>query len=237
MDYKSAYLRLISKHGSESKPSGVYTERHRVIPGCLGGRYTKENSRHLSPRAHYVAHLMLARIHGGTTWAAVRLMGDNLDRTSSRLYAAARERHAENVRANNPMNMSGVRAKHSATMSTPEHRAKIGRKKEAHPRWGAKLTEETKEKIRIQNTGKRPWLGKKHTAETKKKISANHGTKDPDVCKKISESRKGQKPSLETREKMSASAKGRPRSEETKARNSAAAKRMWAKRKEHHASV
>ena len=79
---------------------------------------------------------------------------------------------------------------------TEEHKRKIG---EAHK--GRIVTEETREKLRIINTGKHP------SEETKKKLS---------------EANKGKVVSKETREKLSVAAKGRKHTEEAKEKMSKA---------------
>ena len=33
MDYSKHYEALIAKHGTWEKPEGIYTERHRKLPG------------------------------------------------------------------------------------------------------------------------------------------------------------------------------------------------------------
>lgn len=98
MDYKKHYDRLVVKYGACKKPKGVYTERHRKLPGYLGGEYVSGNAFYMSARAHYVAHLLWAKItNHGDAWTAVKLMGEVLDRKSSRLYEVARIGHAKAV--------------------------------------------------------------------------------------------------------------------------------------------
>ena len=61
MDYQKHYDLLIEKYGTFEKPKDVYTERHRKIPGCLGGKYEEGNAFYMSARAHFIAHLLLAK--------------------------------------------------------------------------------------------------------------------------------------------------------------------------------
>jgi len=58
MNYEKAYLNLLKKHGSEHKPKG-YSERHHILPKCMGGSDENDNLIYLSARAHYVAHALL----------------------------------------------------------------------------------------------------------------------------------------------------------------------------------
>lgn len=62
MDYKTLYVNLLLKHGSEEKPKD-YAERHHIIPKALGGDDSSENLVYLSPRVHFIAHWILFKIH------------------------------------------------------------------------------------------------------------------------------------------------------------------------------
>ena len=72
MNYQNIYNSLISYRKSVV-PSG-YAERHHIIPKSLGGDNSTENLVYLTAREHFVAHLILAKIHGGKMWAALAYM-------------------------------------------------------------------------------------------------------------------------------------------------------------------
>lgn len=42
-----------------------YVERHRIVPGCLGGKYNKSNVSWLTPEEHILAHMLLVKMHPG----------------------------------------------------------------------------------------------------------------------------------------------------------------------------
>ena len=92
MDYQKHYDRLITKYGSWEKPKGAYVERHRKLPKCMGGAYVKGNAFYMSARAHYVAHLLLAKIHPKEPglWTTVYFMNCLRRRKGSRMYQAAK---------------------------------------------------------------------------------------------------------------------------------------------------
>lgn len=125
---------------------------------------------------------------------------------------------------------------------------------ENHPKFGDKLSEETKKKISDALTGrieseetrkkkslsklgdKNSFYGRKHSEETKDKISESKKGIEPwnkgipmseDDKKKLSESKKGKKISDETRKKLSEISKGKPKSEEHKLKM----KLAWIERK------
>jgi len=63
MDYKKHYDFLMEKANNRELPKDVYSEKHHILPKCLGGNNNKENVVKLLPKEHYVAHLLLFRLH------------------------------------------------------------------------------------------------------------------------------------------------------------------------------
>ena len=71
MDYQAIYIRLIEKARSECRVKGqeTYYEAHHIIPECLGGEGTvwawrsHPNIILLTPKEHYIAHLLLCEIY------------------------------------------------------------------------------------------------------------------------------------------------------------------------------
>ena len=61
MNYIKIYSDLIRR--SENRIIDGYTEKHHIIPVCLGGTNNKENIAILTAREHYVAHYLLCKIH------------------------------------------------------------------------------------------------------------------------------------------------------------------------------
>ena len=93
MNYFLAYQRLIAKAKARVCPDG-YVERHHVLPKALGGSDDSSNLVALTAKEHFVAHVLLAKIHGGIMWQAVIVMKGGKNRyCNSRLFEIAR-RHA-----------------------------------------------------------------------------------------------------------------------------------------------
>lgn len=71
MNYRRIYNQLIQKARNESRVKGVeiYYEAHHIIPECLGGEGTvwawrsHPNIVLLTPKEHYIAHLLLCEIY------------------------------------------------------------------------------------------------------------------------------------------------------------------------------
>lgn len=61
MNYQAIYDRLIARAGRRAL--GEYSERHHILPKCLGGNNQKDNIVRLLPEEHYLAHQLLVRIH------------------------------------------------------------------------------------------------------------------------------------------------------------------------------
>ena len=63
MNYKNIYKNLIERAKNRMLDDNEYVERHHIVPKCLGGNNSKNNIVKLYPKEHYIAHLLLYRIH------------------------------------------------------------------------------------------------------------------------------------------------------------------------------
>jgi hypothetical protein len=61
MNYQRIYDSLINR-AKERELEG-YVERHHVVPRCIGGSDDEENIVSLTPEEHFVAHILLVKIH------------------------------------------------------------------------------------------------------------------------------------------------------------------------------
>jgi hypothetical protein len=64
---------LIDKAKCRLCPDG-YVEKHHILPRSLGGSDDSSNLVTLTSREHFVAHMLLAKIHGGVMWQALIIM-------------------------------------------------------------------------------------------------------------------------------------------------------------------
>ena len=62
MDYEKHYGNLVTYHGTFDKPEG-YSERHHILPKCLGGPDVHGNLVYLSARCHLLAHWLLMKMY------------------------------------------------------------------------------------------------------------------------------------------------------------------------------
>lgn len=88
MNYQKHYDALIER--GKNRVLETYTEKHHIIPKCMGGTDDQENLVNLTPEEHYVAHQLLVKIypeHKGLVWAALQLTGrPNGDRVNNKIY-------------------------------------------------------------------------------------------------------------------------------------------------------
>jgi hypothetical protein len=96
MNYEAIYNSLIEKRKSE--PSQGYTENHHIIMKSMGGPNDKDNLVTLTGREHWIAHLLLFKIHRNKQTAhACQMMAMNSEErgnpriANSRMYEAARK--------------------------------------------------------------------------------------------------------------------------------------------------
>jgi len=207
MNYARIYAEFISDRLTKQPAKPDYFEKHHILPRSLGGGNEKSNIIRLRPEDHLFAHLLLAKIHGGSMWHAVcAMLMTSSKRPQSEKYVCISRRVYAKARVN-------AAAAHSVLMR--------GRfTGEDHPMWGIPCSELAKQRTRERHAA---GLGPMQTPEARKKLSdalkgriftANHRLK-------ISTSKMGVRDSDETRIRKSDGHKGLVKSDETKAKLSA----------------
>lgn len=63
MNYKENYDNYIEYIKQSNRRLEGYTEKHHIIPKCLGGTDNKENLIELTAREHFLAHYLLTKIY------------------------------------------------------------------------------------------------------------------------------------------------------------------------------
>ena len=152
MDYARIYSQLMHRGKLRVCVDG-YSERHHILPRCMGGSNDSSNLVALTAREHFLAHMLLGKIHGGVLWHAVTIMSDD-GRINSRLFDIARKGLSTRMLGNT--NTLGRKAPDFER----QHMSAIRKGKP-----GRKQSEATKQKIREAN------LGKKLSEVTKQKLS------------------------------------------------------------------
>lgn len=102
MNYQKIYDDLVADRKKNPTPDSYY-EMHHIIPKCMGGDDSKKNLVRLTAREHFIAHWLLAKIHGGKMWWAVKLMSSGASKSAYRHFPTSRQvdymkkRYAESV--------------------------------------------------------------------------------------------------------------------------------------------
>ena len=106
--YTKCYYSIIDQALSRSAVT-TYTEKHHIIPKCLGGSNKKENLVCLTAREHFICHLLLPRmVDDGkfkakmwyAAWCLMAMSGSSGNRVfkyGSRSFATIREHRSKHV--------------------------------------------------------------------------------------------------------------------------------------------
>lgn len=91
MDYKNIYHNIIKKYGNQP---GI-TEKHHILPRCMGGSDDVDNLVDVSPRVHYILHLLLYKFvekeYRKQMWYAVWNMSNQKKIKTGSMYQFIRE--------------------------------------------------------------------------------------------------------------------------------------------------
>jgi hypothetical protein len=189
---------------------GEYTERHHVIPRCLGGSNKRENLVDLTFREHFLVHWLLIKFTEGDArrrmnYAMVRMGQRHLHKRrviSGWQYARAQVAFRE----------SGLASSRKGTKQTPEWIAMMRELMTGNKfAEGMRHSPETRALMSEQRRGNKYSLGRKLSEEHRAAIgeaSARRG-QSTETRAKMSRIRTGWGHTPEARLKMSASAKRR----------------------------
>jgi len=243
-------------HRARNRELVGYTERHHIVPRCIGGNNAVENIVKLTAEEHYVAHQLLVKMypfHIGLKWAAMHLTGRprNNSWRGNKLYGWIRRQVSDAVRIKATGRVMSVesRAKMSAAKQgikraphSVETRAKMsaaskGRPKSAEHRaalsaahMGLKLRPRSEEsKMRSSVAIRAAFANGANRGDSKRGIK--HAPHSVETKAKMSAARRGRLKSTAHCEALSASLKGKSKSAAHREALSASLKRIWADRK------
>jgi len=175
MNYQRIYNELISNAQNRNKPKG-YVEQHHVIPRSLGGSDNLDNLVILTAREHFIAHYLLAKIHGGTQWLFVHIIKKQHEKNgyvcNARLYEIAKSKNAIAIgnlhKGKSKPEGFGLKISNAlkGRKRSKEHQDKI-----TAARKGLKLKPETIQKMKNSGARRDCFKGNRHTEEAKQKIS------------------------------------------------------------------
>lgn len=178
MNYSKIYYSIVERSRSRTNPPIV--ESHHIVPKSLGGSNKKENLANLTPKEHFVCHLLLTKMYSGkekqkmvyALWAIMNLCNNHQYRKK------VKGRTYENLRK------EFVAAQKSITGSA---RCNTGKKRP--DRTSESFTDKWKANISAAKKGKPTWnKGITHSDKTKKlqsQLAMNRPKQECPHCKKI----------------------------------------------------
>lgn len=186
LKYLNLYIRLIDRCISMTKDElSCVTEKHHILPKCMGGNNKKSNIVVLPVRYHIMAHIVLLEAYpdnfklGYATLFTTSYIERVKDRStilqksfSTRLLAQARETAIKSIRKEGErIRKTGERKGKNSSMFG-KHLSDETKKKLSESRKGTKLTEEQRKKWSEVKLGeKNSFWGKSHTEKAKDTIS------------------------------------------------------------------
>lgn len=164
MNYKNIYNSLIIK--ANDREISEYTEKHHIIPRCMGGDNSKSNLVKLTPEEHYLAHQLLVKIYPNDRKLIFAASAMTFDRQGKRynnkMYGWIRRKLSIASSENN----KGKESAFKGRIHTEESKAKMSKASKdlgliPPSRNGIPLTEE--QKLNLSSF----WKGKKKPIRTK----------------------------------------------------------------------
>jgi hypothetical protein len=111
MNYQKIYDTLVRR--GQNRILEGYSEKHHIVPRCLGGTDEATNLVSLTPEEHYLCHLLLVKIHPNNirlVKAAMFMVSANRDQQrNNKAYGWLKRQYSEYMSGpNNPSKLNGV---------------------------------------------------------------------------------------------------------------------------------
>lgn len=108
MDYQRIYDTLIER--GKNRMLNEYTEKHHILPKCLGGTDDDSNLVELTPEEHYLCHQLLVKIHPNNAKllnAALFMTANGMGKRSNKVYGWLKRKYSEYMRGpSNPQKVN-----------------------------------------------------------------------------------------------------------------------------------
>lgn len=185
MNYKLIHDKIIER--AINRTLNCYSERHHIIPKCIGGTNEKCNIVRLTAKEHWLIHLLLIEIYPdipGLKFAINRMMYKSNNQKRDYINSGKK---FERIRKTIAIEQSKL-LKGKKRIFTNEHCKNISKSKKGRPNGtlGLKRNEETKRKIGLSSKGR--MSGEKNhmkTKEHKLRLSKNNPMHSNEVIKKF----------------------------------------------------
>jgi hypothetical protein len=103
LNYQKIYDDICKRGQERQLPKETYTEKHHIVPKCLGGTNEKSNLTVLTAREHFLVHLILARkLHpkNPKLWTALHYMLNLKTRRSKSFVKSSKEYESLRIEVN-----------------------------------------------------------------------------------------------------------------------------------------
>lgn len=175
--YTKVYYLIVNR--AINRTLNNYKERHHIIPKSLGGSNEATNIVELTPKEHFVCHLLLTKMTVGdhrrkmsyALWLMSNLKNQNQEHRhvpSGKMYDIIRSKHAkivaESLRGKKKNYSSFAGKKHSSETIKLQREIKLGKK---NPNYGVKQKPEwNKKKSEAQKGISKPPITCEHCGKT-----------------------------------------------------------------------
>jgi len=247
MNYETKYCSLVEtrKKLNRKRKEGYY-EAHHIIPKCIGGDNSKDNLVLLTPKEHYIAHLLLTKMYEGKVkrkmcYAFAMLLKPG--RNKKRILSASQY---QTIKITLRESQKGVKYEERYGQNkSDEIKLKLSNFQKSKGTWenqfGKEKADELKDKIRISSSRSLEERVGKEKADILKKENAVRGKNNLDHPFKSEKSRRavsernklkigelnpfyGKQHSNETKKQIGEANSGRIQSEETREKKKKAMK-------------
>lgn len=113
MNYQRLYDDIVRK--GQNRILEGYSEKHHIIPRCLGGTNEASNLVSLTPEEHYICHLLLVKIYPGNVGlvrAAMFLTSSSNDSPrNNKMYGWLKRKYSESIKGSGNPNYNGIARK------------------------------------------------------------------------------------------------------------------------------
>lgn len=146
--YQNWYDSIILKR-KENIINGV-SEKHHIIPKCLGGTDDIHNIVKVAPREHFILHLLLTKIHPSNTsicfaFAMMMVKSENHNRYISKFYEARKLNYYSKPRSiEHKKNIGKAHKGRSPSLNTLEAASKVNKNRIRTPEEKQKRSESLK---------------------------------------------------------------------------------------------
>jgi hypothetical protein len=111
MDYRKIYNNIVDR--GQNRILEGYSEKHHIVPKCIGGTDEEKNLVSLTPEEHYLCHLLLVRIYPNNirlVKAAMFMVSSNNNvKRNNKAYGWLKRQYSEYMKGpNNPSKLNGT---------------------------------------------------------------------------------------------------------------------------------